>query len=192
VSIPAFDLGGVLPPFLGTRPGASAAQSPHHASTEDLVHRFGTTPHRNRLLRGLLNFRLALRSIGVTEGFQWIDGSFCENKEQVLGQEPADIDLVTAFERPTFATTNADWKSHIPPHLPTLFNPRYCKATYNCDAYVIDLGTTGQNVARLSAFWFGLFSHQRDTYRWKGIVQCPLGLDPIDQPASDELARRGF
>jgi hypothetical protein len=191
LSIPAFDLGGVLPPFLGSEPGVGAMQSPHDASMLELVHRFGTSAHRNQLLRGLLEFRSALRGIGLIDGFQWIDGSFVEDKEFVVGLAPSDIDLVTLFERPGFINDEAEWKAYVDPHRFTLFNPRHCKAAYRCDAYPIDLGTSGQNVAKLSAFWFSLFSHQRDTYRWKGIVQCPLGPDNIDQDASDELARRG-
>lgn len=181
----------MLPPFTGTEPGLLATQSPHVATPLELVHRFGTTPHRNLLLRGLLGYRAALRGIGLTQGFQWIDGSFVEDKETILGLPPSDIDVVTLFERPPSVADEASWRIHVAPHRFTLFNPKHCKANYHCDAYPIDLGTSGSNVARLSAFWFGLFSHQRDTQRWKGIVQCALGADGIDDAASDELARRG-
>jgi hypothetical protein len=191
LSIPAFDLGGVLPPFLGTEPGVLASQSPYEASMLEIVHRLGTSAHRNQLLRGLLDYRAALRGIGLIEGFQWIDGSFVEDKELVRGLAPSDIDVVTLFERTGFENDEPGWRAHIAPHRFTLFNPRHCKATYRCDAYPIDLGTSGTNVARQSAFWFSLFSHQRDSFRWKGIIQCPLGPDGIDTDASDELARRG-
>lgn len=191
MSIPAYDLGGVLPPFLGPRPGISANQSPYEASTEELVHRFGTTADRNELLRGLLSLRADLRSIGITRGFQWIDGSFVEDKEARVGSPPGDIDIVTVFDRPIGYLDDASWQPFVAPYLTTLFDPGYCKATYGCEAFSIDLGRSGQNIAMSSAFWFGLFSHQRDTFRWKGVVQCPLGLDAIDNAASDELSRRG-
>lgn len=168
-----------------------ACQSPYHASVEDLVLRFGTTPHRNHLLRGLLNLRAAFRAIGLMEGFQWINGSFVEDKEGRTGAPPGDIDIVTVFERPASLRIESRWQAFIAPHISTLFSPGHCKASYGCEAFAIDLGKSGQNTAMLSAFWFGLFSHQRDTFRWKGVVQCPLGADPIDQAASDELARRG-
>jgi len=192
MSIPAFDLGGVLPPFLGSRPGILAYQSPYHTDTEDLVLRFGTTPHRNQLLRGLLDLRAAFRTIGIVNGFQWIDGSFVEDKEGRGGSPPSDIDIVTVFERPAPLRDDVKWQAFAAAYLHTLFDPGYCKAHYRCEAFAIDLGMSGQNTAMLSAFWFGLFSHQRDTFRWKGVVQCPMGDDPVDQPASDELARRGY
>lgn len=97
MTIPAYDLGLVLPPFLGPRPGSVATQSPYDATTEELVHRFGTSAARNALLRGLLDLRAALRRIGITTGFQWIDGSFVEDKERRVGSAPGDIDIVTVL-----------------------------------------------------------------------------------------------
>ena len=154
------------------------------------MHRFGVTDRRNRYLRGLLGLRAELRSLGLTSGFQWIDGSFVEDKE-ARGSEPGDIDIVTVFDRPTGLSDHAAWQAHVMPKA-ALFNPAHCKATYNCEAFYIDLGNNSQNTARQSAFWFGLFSHQRSTYRWKGMVEVDLGPDPIDQAASNELTRRGF
>lgn len=191
MSIPAFDLGLVLPPFLGDRPGSSATQSPYRATTDDLVHRLGSTPERNTLLRGLLNLRAALRDIGVSNGFQWIDGSFVEDKERRLGIAPADIDVVTIFNRPAGLENEADWDDHTEPYMLTLFDPPYCKARYRCDAFYIDASRSGTSVATSSAFWFSLFSHQRDTFRWKGVVRCELGPAGIDDLADAELARRG-
>jgi len=190
VPIPAYDAGGVLPPFLGALPGHSATQTPYRASIEELVHRFGVSDVRNRYLRGLLELRAELRALGVTSGFQWIDGSFVEDKE-ARGLVPGDIDIVTVFDRPVGVGDNAAWLAHARPRA-VLFDPAYCKATFNCEAFYIDLGNNAQAIAQQSAFWFGLFSHQRSTFRWKGIVEVNLGPDPIDQAASDELTRRGF
>lgn len=189
--LPAYDLGLVLPPFLGTSPGSSPSQSPYTADTEELVHRFGSSPARNVLLRGLLDLRAALRAIGIVNGFQWIDGSFVEDKERRLGVAPGDIDIVTVFDRPTGHDDHAVWEAAMRPHA-NLFNPGYCKATYKCEAFYIDTGRKGQRVATESAFWFGLFSHQRDTFRWKGVVRCQLGAAAVDAAADKELARRGF
>lgn len=191
MSIPAYDLGLVLPPFLGPRPGSMASQSPYDATTAEIVARFGTSPARNTLLRGLLNLRAALRGIGVEEGYQWIDGSFVEDKERRLGAAPGDIDVVTVFDRPMGYTDNATWNKMIGPHA-ALFDPAHCKATYQCEAFYIDLGRRGQQVAALSAFWFSLFSHQRETFRWKGVVRCSLGGAGTDATADAELTRRGY
>lgn len=192
MAIPAFDLGLVLPPFLGSRPGMMAFQSPYEARLEELVSRFGTTPERNRLLRGLVDLRAALRALGIVNGFQWIDGSFVEDKERRLGAPPGDIDIVTCFDRPLTAQTDAEWDRISRPHEATLFDPGHCKTTYKCEAFYIDLGRSGQSIASQSAFWFGLFSHQRDTFRWKGVVRVRLGPDDWDDAAHNELVQRGF
>lgn len=191
MAIPAFDLGGVLPPFVGAEPGSFAFQSPYRASPEQLVVRFGTSAHRNHILRGLLTYRHELRKVGLTNGFQWVDGSFVEDKEKTKGSAPKDVDLVTLFERPAGLEADAAWNAFAAPLLSTLLDPDYCKANFACDAYPIDLGVTRQGAAMLSAFWFSLFSHQRATYRWKGIVQIPLGPDSLDAAADAELTRRG-
>jgi hypothetical protein len=192
MTIPQFDLGLVLPPFLGSRPGSMASQSPYTAMPLELVHRFGTSPERNRLLRGLFDLRVALRNIGVQDGFQWIDGSFVEDKERRLGTAPGDIDIVTCFDRPPTAQADPDWDLIARPLATTLFHPRHCKATYHCEAFYIDLGRSNQSVASLSAFWFSLFSHQRDTFRWKGVVRVNLGPTEVDSDADAELTRRGY
>jgi hypothetical protein len=189
--IPAFDLGLVLPPFLGSMPGSSATQSPYDATTLELVQRFGTSPARNELLRGLVNFRSALRDLGLVSGFQWVDGSFVEDKERRLGLAPGDIDVVSVFDRPAGLTDHAGWIQRANQNA-ALFDPAYCKATFKCEAFYIDLGRSGQLIASQSAFWFSLFSHQRDTFRWKGVVRCLLGDDTIDADADLELTRRGF
>ena len=184
-------MGGVLPPFLGTEPGRIASQSPFRASPEELVFRFGTSPWRNQLLRGLLDFRAAWRNEGIIAGFQWIDGSFVEDKELVKGQPPSDVDVITVFERPVAASTGTAWFRLANKLSSTLLDPDFCKTSFRCDAYPIDLGADGKTVAELSAFWFSLFSHQRDTFRWKGVVQIPLGDASMDKAANAELIRRG-
>jgi len=192
MTIPSFNLGLVLPPFLGSRPGSMALQSPYVATPEEVVHRFGTTPTRNEYLRGWLTLRQELRNLGIERGFQWVDGSFVEDKERRLNLPPSDIDLVTCFERPIGLENNLAWRAHAEPFDDTLFDPGYCKATFHCEAFYIDLGRSGSSVASLSAFWFSLFSHQRDTFQWKGVVRVPLGDATVDADANAELTRRGY
>ena len=191
MTIPAFDLGGVLPPFIGPEPGSFAFQSPYKSTPENFVARFGISAARNQILRGWLTYRDELRQVGLENGFQWVDGSFVEDKEKSKGVAPKDVDVVTVFNRPPGLSQDADWNPMASTLLPTLFDPDYCKAQFHCDAYPIDLGAPSENVAMLSAFWFSLFSHQRATYRWKGIVQIPLGPASIDAAADAELRRRG-
>ena len=189
MAIPAFTSAGVLPPFLGSSPGILADQSPYHATLTELVTRFGTTADRNRLLRGLISLRQALHGHGIVEGFQWIDGSFVEDKEMSLGKSPGDIDIVTVFRRPA----GVQWSSIKGNLLLNLLDPGYCKSKFSCEAFYIDADAGPIEVALQSSFWFGLFSHQRTTYLWKGAVA--LQLNPVlgdDQNAGAELDRRGF
>lgn len=192
MTIPAFDLGLTLPPFLGPRPGSLAFQSPYEATADEVVHRFGTSVARNEYLRGWLTLRRNLREFGIVSGFQWLDGSFVEDKERRLGVGPGDIDLVTCFNRPPGLQDDGAFRIAVGPLETTLFDPGYCKATYHCEAFYIDLGRTGKTIANLSAFWFSLFSHQRETFRWKGIVRVALGPANVDDAANAELIRRGF
>jgi hypothetical protein len=184
--IPDFDLGNVLPPFLcGDVVGQFLPRSPFSATMLELVETLATSPERAAILRGFRNFRDAARGIGFTNGFQWIDGSFVEACEIVNGRPPGDLDVVSVLSRPPAHAGDEDWQAFVLAHQPTLFDPDYCKANYSCDAYFIDLGIVAQEVSEQTAYWFGLFSHQRDTFRWKGLVQLDFNDD--DQAAMDRL-----
>lgn len=171
--IPAFSHGEVLPPFVGTdvTGGERLPRSPYPASSEDLVQTFCTSPERAVILRGLFDFRASLRAEGFSEGFQWIDGSFVENCEAFRGRPPADVDVVSALRRPDAVRGDAEWVDFVTPKVPTLFNSQWVKANFHCDSYFMDLDSDPISVAEQSAYWIGLFSHQRDTFRWKGMVQ---------------------
>jgi hypothetical protein len=58
-----------------------------------------------------------------------------------------------------------------------LFNPLQTKLTYHCDAYFVDLQKPPRLLVADSAYWSGLFSHQRVTALWKGMVQISLASD---------------
>jgi hypothetical protein len=51
---------------------------------------------------------------------------------------------------------------------------------YRCEAFFVDLSLPGEVIVPQVAYWFGLFSHRRTTFEWKGLVQVPL-----DTPAED-------
>jgi hypothetical protein len=124
--------------------------------------------------------------VGFAEGFQWLDGSFVEACEVVKGRPPGDIDVVSVVRRPAAVAADLAWRQFVAAHRGTLFNPDHCKATYSCDAYFIDLNIPPPTVSEQTAYWFGLFSHQRDTFRWKGMVQVDLQCD--DDGAMQVLA----
>ncbi|WP_446660108.1 DUF6932 family protein [Blastomonas sp. SL216] len=171
--LPEFGLGEVLPPFVGTdvTGGALLPRSPYPASMFELVQRFCTSAQRAAILRGLLRFRSDLRSDGFSEGFQWIDGSFVEHCEAFRGRPPNDVDVVSLLRRPTCVTSDEAWNDFVMARRSTIFDPSWTKANYHCDNYFVDLDMDPVSVAEQSAYWIGLFSHQRDTFRWKGMVK---------------------
>ena len=182
--IPVFNESNVLPPFSGGSPALPTDLSPYTANMCEVIARFGGTPERKAILVGLLNFRQALRARGLTEGFQWIDGSFVENVEVSRGRPPADIDLVTFVRPPEDLKNDSQWASFVKA-TPELFNPRETKRRYLCDAYLVDLDGRGEILVENTKYWFGLFSHQRETSLWKGMLKVPLCSD--DDRASELL-----
>ena len=72
--LPDFDDDGVLPP--GT----------YFASWEEIAERFGSTPHRSKILAGLCDLLRDLQEAGCRRAY--LDGSFITDKD-----EPQDFDL---------------------------------------------------------------------------------------------------
>ena len=101
--IPPFNVSGVLPPFLAN-PVDQAGTSPYRTTLVKLVERYGTTQRRLQILWGFLAYRQALMNAGLTQGFQWLDGSFLEDIERTAGRPPGDLDLVNFFRRPLMSS----------------------------------------------------------------------------------------
>lgn len=59
--------------------------------------------------------------------------------------------------------------------------PPGSKSQYKCVAYLIDMPAHPTTIVSNTCYWFGLFTHQRDTYIWKGMLQLELSevLDSI-------------
>jgi hypothetical protein len=90
MSVPAFNIHGVLPPFIGSTPGEPPSQmSPYVVAPVDVVNAFGSTADRLDVLTKWLDHRHQLRHRGIESGFQWLDGSFIERKV------PKDLDVTT-------------------------------------------------------------------------------------------------
>ena len=176
--ISAFTASGVLPPFSGQDATDPLGVSPYTTTMTALVSRFGTSQERLNILAGLLDYRDALRQIGIVDGYQWFDGSFVEDVERVRGLPPKDIDIVTFAYRPTLGATL--WSDFFNQNQ-QLFNPIATKATYLCDAYYVDLDMRPNLIVDRTTYWFGLLTHQRDTSLWKGLLTVPLASD--DKPA---------
>ena len=142
-----------------------------------IVSRFGTTQERVNILEGLLKYRQALAAAGITNGIQWLDGSFVENVEQNRSRAPIDIDVVTLASRPVLHGVSWSEFVHANRHL---FDPTQTKQAFKCDAYYIDLSLSPDWVVQQTCYWFGLFTHQRETFLWKGMLSVPLLSDDDD------------
>ena len=170
----------MLPPFLpGGDPTQQAAMAPYRASVTELANDFCGTTERAAILSGLLDFRETLRNIGITTGFQWVAGSFMEDCERNRGRAPNDIDIVTFARRPPQYTQQNKWTQFVNANR-AIFTPSAVKKAHRCDAYYIDLMLPPEHIVSQSRYWFGLFSHQRSTYLWKGMLEVPL-MDADDQ-----------
>jgi hypothetical protein len=175
--IPPLNLSGVLPPFTGQDPSERAECSPYLARISELVSRFGTSRERCRLLEGLLDLRLSLQRIGITQGIQWINGSFVENVEAVRSRPPADIDVVTIAARPVSDPQAWDQLIHANQDI---FYPDRTKARFGCDHYFLDTLKRPALLVADAVYFSSLFSHQRTTSLWKGMIAVPLSSDDID------------
>jgi len=171
--IPDFDVHGVLPPILPDKGGSSPERSPYPSTMLAVCQRFGDSAERRRILRGVLALRAALRAVGLAVGHQWIDGSFTEDVERLRGRAPHDADVVTfavvgdeAAQREVLA---AD---------PGLFDSAACKRRYKVDHYLLPADRTlDEPYARRVGFGYSMWSHQRETWRWKGFVSVALDSD---------------
>lgn len=171
--IPQFDMSEVLPPFTGGDPRVVANMSPYPTVMTEVVGQFCTSPERKSILSGLLDYRADLMAAGINRGFQWLDGSFMENIEISEGRPPNDIDVVTFFYRPS--PDPFQWQQWLATNKHLFYN-RHTKTKYYCDAYGVDFGTAPENIVNHTRYWFGLFSHRRQSGLWKGMVQVPLDV----------------
>jgi hypothetical protein len=178
MAIPPFNIDGVVPPFVGARgPGGSSADmSPYVASALEIVVSFGSSDLRKSILRGWLAHRAAVRAIGFDRGFQWVDGSFVEDKV------PGDIDVVSFFFRPLAARNHAQLSALMQANR-ELFFRSLVKAKYKVDLMLVDLNGSPEILVEATRYYFGLFSHRRGDHVWKGMVRINLG-DFADETAA--------
>lgn len=180
--IPKFTQSGVLPPYQLDADGGPTnrgAVSPYNTSLISFAQRFGNNAHRQKLLRGFLKYRIALKEAGITEGFQWVDGSFTEDIENFSKRYPNDIDLVTFVRPPAAEEGDVAWREFVDAN-PLLFNPVELKQEFHCDAYLVSLIQQPEHLVAASRYWFGLFSHRRDTSIWKGMLEISLCYDEAE------------
>jgi len=141
--------------------------------------RFGTSIERRTILNGWLRLRAALHEVGVTEGFQWLDGSFLEDIEMTVRRPPRDIDCVTYYHLPTGKTEEELLRGDL-----HLFLPAQTKIEFLVDAYFVNLEWPPEYLVDQSSYWYSVWSHRRDSM-WKGFIQ--VSLDPADDETGSKL-----
>ena len=181
MAIPDFTVSGVLPPYLGQTPADSAAMSPYSASLVEIANKMCASNERKAIMRGLLEYRQQLATVGLQTGFQWMSGSFMEDIETLENRHPGDIDLVTFVHRPAAVREHLDWHKFVLVNQPVL-DPRQVKATFRCDSYFVDLDLYPTGIVSQTRYWFGLFSHRRGGL-WKGMLEVSLTVSVDDTNA---------
>lgn len=175
--VPSFTIHVVLPPYIGPNGpgGAISDMSPYEATVLEVVARFSSTAERRAILRDWLQHREEMRAHGIVQGFQWIDGSFVEDKL------PADIDVITYFRRPNAHRSDAAIGALFV-NAENVFRRIPIKARLKVDAMFVDLDSPPESVVAGTRYYGGLFSHRRGDDLWKGMVS--VSIDPAnDGPA---------
>lgn len=180
--VPDFTVSGVLPPFLGSTPTASAFMSPYPTTLTRIAGKLCCSNERKEIFRGLLRYRQELARVGLNDGFQWLSGSFMEDIETLEARHPRDVDMVTFCHRPVSVADDAAWRAFVTANVNLLHVP-LVKPVFNCDAYFVDLNTPPTNIVNQARYWFGLYSHRRGGL-WKGLLQVHLAVTQDDADAS--------
>ncbi|KYK45336.1 hypothetical protein A1D31_34875 [Bradyrhizobium liaoningense] len=183
--VPSFDNRGLIPPLLGSDE-TTHDRAPYQASMTELVAALGTTPWRENLLFGLLEYRALLAHHGYIDGLQFIDGSFVENVEVRESRDPGDIDVFSFLMRPAAYQQDPNlWASiGFAVWIGELMDRDKNKSRFLLDTYGIAVDQHGPlRLINETIYWYSLFSHRRVTREWKGFVRVPLN------PADDAAAR---
>lgn len=180
--IPDFNSSGALPPYLiGSDPTAREDVSPYTVNFNEFCNRFAFSPERIEILEGLIRYCSNLQSIGITQGTFWIDGSFTEDVEKIRNRPPSDIDFVCFINPNECGMDRIQWRQIFSKNQDTL-QPGRSKLLFKCDAYIIDLSAPPMAIVNNTSYFFGLFSHQKITNLWKGMLKMELSdiLNSVD------------
>jgi hypothetical protein len=185
VPIPAWSAEGLIPPVDTANP-AGVNRAPYFVLLSDVILRFSTTPERIKILKGFMAYRAELHTAGLTSGFQWLNGSFAESIEtSSQNRPPKDIDVVTFYRLPEGSSQRS-----LSAASPALFPVNSAakdvlRERLSVDAFLFDLGTTGERLVNLTSYWYSLWAHQRVTLKWKGFLQ--IDLSPNGDAAALQL-----
>jgi hypothetical protein len=170
-SFPFWNSMGILPPIKPEMLGNSMERSPYQITLSDFFNYFTLSQERVKILEGFLVFRAELHKLGITHGFQWLNGSFLENIELLEGRSPRDLDVVTFYQPPAGETQQSLTQKNE-----SIFSPVYLKSTFAIDGYFFMLGhhVPAEEIKKIT-YWYSMWSHRRNGL-WKGFVQIDLDL----------------
>jgi len=182
-TIPDWNTDGFLPPVDILHPASFENRSPYKVTSKALVERFALNRQRCKILHGFLKFRAGWYKIGLTNGIQWINGSFVENKEQIKSVPPNDIDIATIAILPEGVEEGELQKKN-----PELFNRISVRKKYLTDSLfiLVDDEIDMNYFLDTTVYWSGLWSHTRE-YAWKGFLEVPFS--PGDDKESLKLLK---
>jgi hypothetical protein len=136
----------------------------------------------------LLDLRLALQRIGITEGIQLIDGSFVEDVEVTRLRPPADIDVVTIAARPV--SDRISWAQMITANQ-DVFDSDAAKGRFRCDHYFLDTQKRPDLLVADAIYFSNLFSHQRTT-SLSDVARGSIGFVLGQRKSIFQAHRRGW
>ena len=173
-SIPGFDIDGLLPPIRPGAPGHSRDRAPYRTDALTFCQRFGNTDERRIILHGWLQFRLRLQETSLNDGFQWVNGSFCEDIEVQETRPPGDVDVVTLARLGDQLVLSRK----LPPEV---LDHDLCKETFHVDHYFVATDVPfSMDQGSMISYWSSLWSHRRADNRWKGFVAIPLASNDVE------------
>lgn len=173
--------------------GAVEDMSPYEVTAMEVATTLGHTDERKVILRSWLKHRAALRALGFVSGFQWLDGSFVEQKS------PNDLDIVTFIYRPP-AIQNARELERLLRANINVFGRDQVRAAYKLDLFSIDLDALPRVLSiRAVTIWACFRTAAETTYGracsrlgWKILPMIPRRSPRLVQIPLDrqEEARR--
>ncbi|WP_460044156.1 DUF6932 family protein [Pseudomonas sp. S2_H01] len=184
--IPSWNAEGLIPPVNDTNP-AGLDRSPYEVDLVAFVEHFATSNDRCAILEGYLAHRTELHTLGMHDGFQWLDGSFTENIELIERRAPRDIDVVT------FISAGDDFYDALTPDQLRLLgqtraDKAFIKQQFKVDFYVQSLLDPPEMIVEMTAYWYGMWAHRRSK-QWKGFLKVDLNSWQ-DQAALAALAAK--
>lgn len=170
--IPNWNEIGILPPINQFDP-TGFARSPYKTNIVELVKTYTLNQQRGKILSGFLDFRELIYNTGITDGFQWIDGSFTEDVELTESRTPNDIDVVTFFNTPDGETQHSILSRNMMLFMPTADAAEWRKKNFQVDSYWQSIQVSPNSIIEMTVYWYSMWSHKRDL-SWKGFLQIPL------------------